>query len=199
MSPAAVRHTLGALVQGDGRMSSMKVPSDLQKSWPRQSSANQVFIFRHQPLRLLYQLYFIATFPLRLCLVILPQTLHQRFFDASAPPNYRYIDIVGITIARTLIDKFWLPTGGGERGTHYVAPLSKAQQLKTLKKTSALTEVIHPKVQVSQLRQPVQSWAEQAGVDKADDLTIWWLGKRSEHVEQSKAKKDEKIMLYLSG
>jgi hypothetical protein len=180
-------------------MSSIKVPSDLQNKWPRQSSPNQLFIFRHQPLRLLYQLYFIATFPLRLCLSILPMTLYQRFLDANAPPGYRYIDIVGISIARTLIDKLWIPTGGGERGTHYDAPLSRSQQLKFLKKTNALIEIIHPKVQVKELRQPVRSWAEQAGVDKANDLTLWWMGKRSEQIEQSKAKKDEKIMLYLSG
>lgn len=119
--------------------------------------------------------------------------------DRNAPPNYRWIDLLAVLIARTLIDKFWLPTGKGERGRHLTAPLKKATQLKMLKKTKALSDIIHPTLKVDRLRQPVRLWAQEAGVEAANDLTIWWLGRRSQESEQAKAKKGEKIMLYLSG
>lgn len=171
----------------------------LHDHWPRQSIANQQFPFSRQPFRLFYQLYFIITFPLRVIFVLIPQVLYQQLLDKNAPPNYRWIDSLAILIARTLIDKLWLPTGTGERGRHFTAPLKKATQLKMLKSTKALPEIIHPTLQMNQLKDPVRLWAQEAGVEKADDLTIWWLGHRSQQSEQTKAKKGEKIMLYLSG
>jgi hypothetical protein len=180
-------------------MVAMELPAHLQGSWPRQSTAQQTLIFQYQPLKLFYQLFFITTFPIRLFLIMIPKTLHQRFIDDKAPQNYRYLDLMGIEIARVLISSFYLPTGGGPRGTHYSAPISKSLQLKHLKSSKSLVDVIHPKIQVNGLREPVRSWAKNAGVKVANDLTLWWLGKRSQQAEQPKAKKDERIMLYLSG
>jgi hypothetical protein len=170
----------------------------LTSQWPRRSIAKKSFPFSHQPLKLLYQVGFFATFLPRLVLHLVPLTIYQQTLDKNLPPGRRWLETLSINLFRCLIDDLFLPTGGGDRGTHYTS-LTDAQRLKLRKQTEALPELLQPDVTVDTLREPVQSWAKNAKVGPAKALTIWWLGRRSSTLVQEKAKEGEKIMVYISG
>lgn len=170
----------------------------LDDHWPRSSIARQNFPFSHQPLRFLYEACFYLTFPLRILLIFVPTTIYRQTLDSNNPPNRRWLDTFSILVGRSLNDLLWIPTGGGMRGV-FLTPQTDQQRLKLLKSTKALPEVIHPTLQVDDLRQPVKSWAKDAGVSQSKDLTIWWLGRRSQTLKQEKAKSGEKILMYFSG
>lgn len=173
----------------------------LDDHWPRSSLANQPMPFSRQPLRFLYEGYYYLTFPLRLLLIFIPTTIYRQTLDPNNPPNRSWLDTISILIGRSLIHDLWTPTGGGMRGVFYdSASLTVQKRLKLLKKTKGLVEVIRSdKMQVENLRQPLRSWAQNARVQNAKELTIWWLGQRSENLDQEKAKSGEKIVIYLSG
>lgn len=175
---------------------------ELHHHWPRHSLLDSTKLYvTAQPLRLLYEIYYFVTFPLRIFLKLLPIALYQRFLDHHSPRERSLLSTISILIGRSLIDDLWIPTGGGARGLHYEKVLDDKERIRLLKKTKALPLVLEASknLRIDQIRQPVAGWAEEAGVSTADHLTTWWFGKRSGQLRQSRAGKDEKILVYLSG
>ena len=171
----------------------------LDQHWPRPSVGPRDFPLSHQPLRLLYEAFYVVTFPLRFLFQFLPTTVYQRLFDQNAPKGQRWLDTLSVLIGRSLIDDLWIRTGGGMRGYHLPPSLTESQRRKHLSKSKAMPQVYQPSLQVEQLRQPVRLWTDNAGARIADHLTLWWLGARREQINQSPAAKGEKVVLYLCG
>lgn len=169
----------------------------LEDHYPRRSIAHDAKPLSKQPFTLLYLTVFIP-----FLLVIVPpfaifRWIFLRIFVPSAP-QWSLLDFVVVYLVRQTLWFWWSLTKGGIRGFFH-ANLTEKQRKRRRFFFGALPDEIQP-FSHKKLCEPMKSWAiETEAKEIKGTIPIWWIGERSKTLQQSKAKKDETLLIYLTG
>lgn len=165
--------------------------------YPRPSIAHDAKPFSKQPLTLLY-----LTLYIPFLLVIVPpfailRWVYLRLFVSTAP-EWSLVNFVTVYLVRHTLWYWWCTTKGGLRGIFH-SNLTEQQRRRRRNWFGAMPDEIQP-FSIKELCEPMKSWAMETGAqDLKGTVPIWWMGDRGNALKQSKAKKDETLLLYLTG
>lgn len=172
---------------------------DLDVVYPRPSIVSPPGLLSRQPFTALYLALFLPVLLFIVPIVGVFKYAYLRAFVKDCPP-WSLLDFVAIYLVRVTVAYWWVPTHGGLRGIFHgeLGDEQRSWRRRWIAK-GAMPDSVPPYAH-SKVVGPMRKWIEETRVAEPEGaVPVWWTGKRAEHLRQPKARKDEKLLVYLTG
>lgn len=169
----------------------------LEDRYPRRSIAHDAKPFSKQPLTAIYLMAYIP-----FLLIIVPpyailRWIYLKAFVSTAP-KWSLLNFVMVYIVRHTLWFWWSATKGGFRGIFH-KNLSQSQRKRRKFLFGAMPDEIQP-FSHKMICEPMKTWTIETGAKELKGtVPIWWIGDRSDSIQQKQAKQEETLLIYLTG